>query len=529
MQKLQYLTISTILLASSHSHALKFSAQINDLRLPALLSAAQPPAIKFTAPGQMNVSSLRLCGDSDVGKFASDHPSWEHVEPDQPKLDVVMGYWVVENNSQNVVPTQANWYPIAYQKINIAEDDKDLQWRGDFLPISHNSINAGVNVLQLVGSEMINIHALAKNSFGSNKEYRVFTGAFACINPEEGAEMTPASATQTYEPTPVEMMHSLKEINAAANATFGSGNVNELIESNKKLKIELNALGDRNANYYDRTPTPYKFSFGAQGEEINSNLYAITKQILGLDYPSAASNLEEYKNVLRANSVYTTLSDLTDLTGDKIQFCNKIGIPSNKDVKSYAYEIFPMNLGCKNLYSENDLSDKFKAIFNPSSKPTSEAFTTLKKDLAKRFYVAAGYVTAQDYLNTKKVARTGCFQKNGQNLISRLVAAYPLGYKVTNGKYLLQPNKDNHVHPESLFAIHDFDKYWSNDKMAVWGQVTVDKDNLDLNNIQNDAIYLPLGRKGDLESSKVERSSFNVPINIRFKTRTVGGSCPPFC
>lgn len=520
--KLQFLTLSTLLLSTS-AYSMRFSATINKLKLPVLMSTEQPPQIKYLAPGNINVTAKRMCGDGDVSQFSSSNPKFDFVPSEEAKLDVIVGYWIVEEGSLDINPNNSNWYPIAYKPVDIASSDSNLNQNGGrFLPFNHAPIGANVNGLTIIRSELVNLYKIAKESFQSSKNYRVYASALACVTPDESSEMVP-EGTGSYAPSPVETINSLSSITNAAESALSGSVINVIINNNKKIKIDPKTATVATSD--PANPKPYSFSFGNQGIDLeSSNLYTLFKSIMNTEYPEAAKDVDEYKTAL-AN----IKSSISGYTNDKIKFCNDVGAVSNKTAKTYTYEPFPMNLTCKNLYSDSALDIAYKALFQPAEKPSVEEFLVVKKNLAKRFLVAAGYEVSQKHLADKPVIRTGCFKKAGQNLIGRIVASYPFKFQFdsVNKRYALKTNPNNHLHPEYLFAISDYYRYFANDVLAIWGQVQQAQGTTNISDIQSqNSIALPLSNRDELEAKPVDNTSFGgVPLNINFKVRSVGGNC----
>lgn len=525
MKKIHYLSVYALLLSTS-AWTMSFKSNIQPLKLPLILSTEQPPSIKYTAPGKVNVTALRMCGDGDVAHFQNEHPDFDFVAHDLKKLDVVMGYWIVEENSSDILPSSSNFYPVVYQKINIAEKAAERVPEGKFFPITQDPISATSNGLDIMKSEMINLYGAAKQAYKADKTYRVMAGTFACVDPDESTELT-ENGSGTFTPSPVQTMHSLAQIPDEVNSAFNTMNLEKIVDDNKKIAIEAKAPNQRKLYQNGTNPEPYKYTLGSNGVSLNAQLLDIGEKILQTALPEG--DLAAYKAALEDVSYK---SSLNGMTGNELSFCNSVGATSDKDNKRFNFELFPMNLSCKHLYGEgNALTNAYNALFNPGSKPDEGQFKNLKKALAKRFYIAAALEAAQkDHSDNGKVVHAGCFKKTNQKLIGRLVGSYPLKFVVDNGKYALKPNANNHIHPESLFAISDYTRYFAHDVLAIWGQVTPGQGSSDSSQLKNDyGIKLPLNNPTELLSKPVDTSSFGSPININFKVRSVGGSCTIYC
>jgi hypothetical protein len=500
------------------------------------MAVEQPPAIKFTTAGAIAVNATSYCGDGDVVSFAGSNPSFDFIPNSSTTMDAIAGYWIVEEGATGnaLLPTSTNWQPIAYKKIPLTGTGSS---DGHFFSISQNVVPTNKNVMKLISSDLINLYSAAKESFESKKKFKVFTAILSCVNPD-GAENLITDGSGTYEATPIELVHSLKEINSEVNEAFDTTNLST-IKNNKKVKIDFKAATDRNLGN-ENSPKPYDFSLGNQGEPISGPLYDTYENILDASFPTLddTPSPEEYTTEMVALGWHNGLK--TGMAGDKIDYCNAQGANSDKDAKKYPkFEPFPLNLSCKNLFTEGSnttaLVDSYNALFNPAVVPSEDDFKTAKKALAKRFFMAAVYQTAQVYFNTKDtVAKSGCFQKPGQpHLINRIVASYPLNYAVGSaGNYVISGNLANHLHPEWLFAISDKNNYFANDAKAIWGQ-TVGGQNI--GDVRTRSINLPLNDPQLLTNPVTPATFGGAAININFKARhkdegeEVAGVCIVYC
>ena len=499
MRNLHKLSILAVLV-SSPVWSMSFTSTMKTFQPPVTLGVEQPPAIQFTAPGKIGVSATPYCGDGDVVHFAGEHPSFEFLPSTGTSMDAIAGYWIVDDGATGdaLLPKSANWYPIAYQKIPLSGSGTSV---GKFLSISQNPVGTNSNVMDLISTDLRLLHSTAKDSFESNKNYKVFAAILSCASPDGAANLI-TDGSGTYEATPIELVHSLNEIKSVVNTAFNTTNFATIL-GNTKVKIDLKAAANRNLG--TNSPKPYDFILGSNGEPISGSLYDTYKNILEATYPAQDSDptVEEHTAIMQGLSWRALLQ--SGMSGDKIAYCNAQGAKSDKNAKTYlAYEPFPLNLSCKNLFSGSELSDSYKALFNPPAIPSEDDFKTAQKALAKRFFMAAVYQTAQNYFNTKpSVAKTGCFKKSAQpHLIHRIVASYPLNFAIgSNGKYVISGNASNHLHPESLFAISDYSRYFSNETLAIWGQTAPSQNTGD---VRTRAFDLPLGNKTLLNQNKVD-------------------------
>lgn len=540
--------LATLVLGPFSASAMSFKAQIQPLKLPLMISTTQPPKVKFTPPGEISVGLMRMCGDGDVAHFEQEHPEFDFVPQTVTNLHVLVGYWVVEADSTNPVPSSANFYPIGYRKNEIAEGPTTIKYEGKFLPIN-KSFSPGPNGLNLMAMEILNLHKVAKESFGAQKDYRIFAGASTCVTPAQESALADASSSGfTYTPSPVEILHTLTSTgsgqlldlaNSAANDLDASedNKVNQFVNKYDKVKF---TMGDKNESIYKDNTTyiaepgkkPYRYDIGNHGESMTSlQSFAIMEEIAKLDYPTMtgatdADKLLEYRNTMTALSTYSKVSGI-----DSMAKCKSVAnIDVNGAAPQYKWEAFPMNLSCKHLLSNGQLQNKVTELFKPDTLPDQAKFDSLKKDLAKRFFVASVFETAQKALHASssvKIERPNCFNTSGsQKLIHRLVGSYPFEFKKTAGAYKINPSAYNHVHPEPLFALVDYTRYFSDDRVGVWGQVLPASATPDP---EAWGMKFPL-KNQDWSDNEVDSSTFNgVPININFKIRSVGGSCPMFC
>lgn len=525
----RYFPISLIFITLP-THAMKFSSTINQMKLPLLMSVEQPPQIKYVPPGQISLSARRFCGDGDVAHFASENPSFEFVPSDAPKLDVIVGYWIVESNNLNpLIPDQNNWYPIAYNKIDITGSNQATTQTVTLNRFNHLPNTA--NGLTVIKNELKNVYSVARDSYLSSKSYNLYASVISCVGPDHSEEM---DQTKPYKASPIEIINSLSNIES------GLGNYLEDYlksidekknETSKLTKIKIIPINPQPDNF----PKPYEYRFGDEGIEINGNgkLLEHFQNIMSISYPvdsdgKPLTDIIEFKKQLSNNSVKADIAGFD--RPDKLSYCNRVGAMTNANVKTYTnLEPFIMNLTCKNLIKDLDLSYAFRDLFYPNEIPNKNLFDANKKNLARRFLVAAGYQSVQSHFNSSlNITRTGCLKKpNQSSSIHRIVASYPLKFKLENHQYALKAHPSNHLHPESLFAIRDFGNYFNHDFLGIWGQVQPNQGPTDITLIKDEnSILLPLNDKSLFDTHKLDDASFNgVPININFKVRSVGGSC----
>lgn len=499
-QKNIHLLGLSLLTLSTSAFSMQFTSTINKLKLPLLMSVEQPPAIKYVPPGSMYVTARRMCGDGDVAHFHAEHPNFDFVPSNQERLDVIIGYWVVKDGETSINPTKENWFPIAYSKVKIETSLTANSEIGRFLPFTHSPIGPSTNGLQIVRDELEKLHDVSSKRFENTTNYKTYASVISCVGPDDSQHITPEGQGE-ITPSPLDIVKSLDLIVA------GSFN-----EKTSKIKISIN-----------QSSKNYKFEIGETGHDLSGKLFDTFKQIMEIKWTDP-KDLDEYK---KENSLINLAESLKGLSGDKIDYCNKMGAQSHRQQKQYAFELFPMNLSCKKLFSDSDLVNAFNALVNPTEKPDKNDFEIRQKKLAERFLIAAALEKAQEKLDDPtKIVKTGCFPRSGQRPIDRIVASYPLKFipkTVTGGlAYDLKANDYNHLHPESLFAIRDFATYFGADFRAIWGQVVPGQAITQPQINSNYAISLnwPVSGPNPLVSSFA-----SVQLNINFKTRSVGGSC----
>lgn len=506
---------------------MNFQSPVNPLKIPLTLSVDQPPAIKYVPPGNIGVSSTSYCGDGDVQSFGNQYQSFDFLPSNTTSMDTIAGYWIV-GEGESVLPTPENWFPVAYQKVPMNGT------AAPFKSISQNP-TPNLNLMTLIGSDLVNVYQAAKDSFGSTKKFSVFTALFSCVNPDDSSKLV-HGAPGAYAPSAIELVHSLKVIDDEVNTAF-NGDIADIIKKNK-IKITLRTSGSNLASMTDR-PKPYTMTPNdSDGENLSGTLFNTSKAILDTVYPTLADDatVSDYISAMASSS-----TALAGFNGDKIAYCNAQGATSNKDSKIYdKYEPFPLNLACKSLFGAN-LAQDYADLFSPGTKPDSAAFMSAKKKLAKRFYTAAAYEAVQKHFQasaTITIARSGCFKKPSQDhLIHRLVASYPLNFAPTATspkKYVISGNQSGHLHPEYLFAIRDKNNYFAHEELAIWGQVTLNQGPFNRAHFDGKAIILPLGSPSGLDLHPVDASTFRgTSININFKARhkgpNAGGACRVYC
>jgi hypothetical protein len=307
---------------------------------------------------------------------------------------------------------------------------------------------------------------------------------------------------------------------------------------------------------------------------LPSNASQADKDKFAADNPTDAdkirylnSKINEWKNTLAINP-----SPDQDA---KISYCQSLGINTDRSVPSFRWEVFPMNVSCKKLFNENESISSDKTSLSAAYKDLTstiatsadmatlrDKFWSIKKTLAMRYYVANATNVLQKSLQTNsdlKISHANCFNSGSKPLITRLVGSYPIRFTLSGSAYTTSPNPFNHLHPEPLFALSDWKNYASSDIIGIWGQVvnrtpyyppgafsgvtggvdgSIDPGSIILPdpipatpiNPLEWGVYLPINDSTELSKNKVEGKTFKGPaINILFKIRSIGGSCPGFC
>lgn len=560
------LLIASLALSSLSASAMSFKAQMQPLKLPLMISTSQPPKVKFTPPGEMSIGLQRMCGDGDVADFSNDHPDFDFVPQSTTQLDVIIGYWVVEEGA-DFVPNSNNFYPVGYRKSPIAESSSSVVYNGNFIPMN-KSFSPGPNGVNIIATDIINLRNIAQRSMGSAKNYRIFAGASTCLNPTDSAALaTPGTPGFTFTPSPVEIGHVLSHEDSSSSTAPGlvyeaekavssldtstSSKVDKFAKDNDHVSYQIGMKGSTpdtiykggGTGYDATTQKPFEFNVGKSGgadiEAKASGAWSAFKDIANLDYPDLsalpptatdADKLAEYKNKLNAASISSKLSASTS---NELSYCASFNLNTNSNAPQYKWEAFPMNLSCKFLFKGSALVTAFSALYNPSSLPSQSVFEDLKRNLAARFYVAAVFEAVQKTMHADsgiKIERASCYNKpSGKPMIYSLVGSYPFQFQLSAKHWQVNPLSLTHHHPEPLFALSDFQRYFDSDKVGVFGQVL---DPAAAQNIQAQdwGISFPVKDKSEWINNDVDSATFNSsPINIYFRIRSIGGSCPMFC
>ena len=512
MYKKSLFGFSLLALATS-GHTMSFNTPISKLNLPVMLSTEPPPPVKYFPPSTINVSALRTCGDADVVHFAENHQNFEYVPSDAPNFDVIMGYWIVADNATNIMPTKGNWYPIAYQKVPIATSEANRIYEGHFHPINHASTPNNLNVMGLIKPELLHLYELSKESFERTTKYRVFSAAFGCANPNGAEDLHP---NKEFAPSPVQILHSLKKLkDEVDNFNLDNNSSNDI-----KIKITKNSSG---ANLFSDSvlPSPFSYELSDSGDAKLSGLaYDMFKNILGAPYPAQDKNYLEEMNKLSFRE------NLASFIGaDKITYCNQMGLKSSNSETIYKeLEAFPMNLSCKNLFHENAIQEKYDDLFS-ANRPALEKFNKAKRDLARLFLAAAAFQAVQENLNSPSRSTAGCHPKDGQYFVERL-NSFPFKLSKPNGSAIYKFEASGSVqHPEFLFAINQYTRYYSHDVLGIWGQVTNVLQAPTSPAVYRDGQSMLLPNQPTPGDELTSESFSGSPININFKTKSVGGGC----
>jgi hypothetical protein len=505
----------SLLAITSAGHTMSFNTPISKLNLPVMLSTEPPPPVKYFPPSTINVSAVRTCGDGDVVHFAGNHPNFEYVPSDATQFDVIMGYWIVEENATNIMPTEGNWFPIAYKKVPIATSESNRIYEGHFHPINHASTPNTTNVMTLIRSELLHLYQLSTQSFERSKNYRVFSAAFGCANPDGAEDLDQGKA---FAPSPVQILRSLEKLKVEVE-DFNLDNINS-----NKIKITTKLAQDSQLFGGPTTqPSPFSFELSSSGDvELSGAAYEMFKAILGASYPAG----QDYQGEMNQLSFKDRLDNF--IGTDKIDYCNAMGLKSHKTLKSYDnLEAFPMNLSCKNLFQGNSLLEKYNALFSATRPDTLDKFNTAKKDLARLFLTAAAFTAVQNELNKTSRSTAGCHPKinNGQNYVERL-NSFPFKLSKPNGSPIYKFEASGPVqHPEYLFAINQYTRYYSHPVLGIWGQVTNVLQAPTSPQVYRDGQSMLLPNTPAPVDELTLESFSGSPININFKTRSVGGGC----
>lgn len=545
------LLMTTLALASASAFGMNFKAEIQPLKLPLMLSTSQPPKVKFTPPGEISVGLQRMCGDGDVANFQSEHPEVDFVSQDVHDLHVIIGYWVVEEGA-NAVPSPANFYPVGYRLSPIAEQAADVVYKGDFLPMN-KSFSPGPNGLNIIATDIINLQKISEKSFSSNKNYRVFAGASTCVDPDQKSALaTSGSPGFKFTPSPVEIGYVLSSEGTAGLLKAAESTVQSDLDVDKNNKIDLFITKNSKIDYdiasssetiykgsgYEATnQKPIKWDYKGGMAEVDisgEKTFNVFEKVAKLDYPDIkslpptatdADKLQKYKDDLKSAGVYGQLTN-----APSIGYCTSMNLSVDQNGPQYKWETFPMNLSCKYLIRDGQLASAYNSLFSPSSLPSEDDFNGLKKKLATRYFVAASFEATQKKMHADsnlKIERPNCYNVAGKPMISKLVGSYPFQFLKTGDKYAINPKAYTHMHPEPLFALSDYSRYFASDAVGVWGQVLPANETPDP--IQWGMLF-PLKDQSKWNENQIDSSTFNgTPINIYFRIRSIGGSCPMFC
>lgn len=513
MYKKSLFGFSLLALATS-GHTMSFNTPISKLNLPVMLSTEPPPPVKYFPPSTINVSAVRTCGDGDVVHFAENHQNFEYVPSDAPDFDVIMGYWIVEDNATNIMPTKENWYPVAYKKVQIATSEANRIYEGHFHPINHASTPNSLNVMGLIKPELLHLYELSRESFERTKKYRVFSAAFGCANPNGAEDLVQGKA---FAPSPVQILRSLEKLKVEVD----NFNLDNITSNDIKIKITIKSPQDSQLFNDSVLPSPFSYELSNSGVDLPQPAYGMFKRILDATYPADG---EDYLLTMKSRDFN---SDLDNFIGaDKIAYCNAMGLSSDKLQKTYDnLEAFPMNLSCKNLFDGNGLQDKYNALFS-TVRPTPDNFKKAKKDLARLFLMGAAFTAVQNELNqTTSRSTAGCHPKNGQYFVERL-NSFPFKLSKPNGSAIYKFEASGSVqHPEFLFAINQYTRYYSHDVLGIWGQVTNVLQAPTSPAVYRDGQSMLLPNQPTPDRELTSESFSGSPININFKTKSVGGGC----
>ena len=567
------LPLALISLGTQLALGMTFKTQIQPLKLPRTLMMSAPTQVPDTVAGDLSVGMMRMCGDGDVVRYSQTYPDFNFVAATQTKLDVITGYWIADADEKSPVPSPTNFYPVAYVKdVSVSESSAGVKFVDAALPINH-ALSNPVNAFKILSIDMTNIYRNATRSYGAKKSYRLYAGAFTCINMDDaGAVISAKSSDYKYTPSPVEITHVFTHplgLKAKAEAEA-------LKAGSDKMKMSVSSQ-PKNDSLYSMEPDesdvrfPYHFKFDEGDISLSgTKAFDLYKKVMAYNHPkledAPSSSTAEPKEPASADDKIKYYNDkIVEMKNsfgaipntseqDKISYCKNLGLNVSEEKSPYKWEIFPMNASCKFLHDEAEFSDAYSKLFQTINSitlvPDESKFNGLKKNLAKRLYAANAIEVAQKNLNESsnlKISHANCFNSNSKPIINRVIGSYPFHFSPDPAapRFTILPNVNNHVHPEPLYAIRNFNQYHASDVHGIWAQVISSGPVYtpgeatefyvpDYQEAEFDprdwSILLPVNDKLQLLDRKIESKTFQVPgINILFKIRSVSGSCPGYC
>lgn len=558
MKRLQTLTVLCAGLGATTSWGMGFKTYLNPVKLPYQMSTSEPPVLRFTPPGEMSVGLIRACGDGDVERFSRSNSDFDFVPHEMKEMNVNIGYWVVADG-ESPLPSSSNFFSIARKRAPVAEQTVQIINDGTFRPEMLNyrygtpvfkdgkvenskgfeaSLKPGdQNGMALLATDLINLHQQAKRSFGTQKKYRIYAGAFVCLG-----DQNEVKKNNQYIPSAVETTHSLSHpdhgllgtINTALNS-LDLDNVEEFKTYYSTISYKGNEAESIYPTAYEASSQrPYKFKISKE-EQIDiksmNSIWKAFSDVAKLSYPvidpAETNPLAKYKSAMKASPVYSKIQ--ADAKG--LEYCQKFNINTNANYTMYKWESFPMNLSCKYLHNSDELAKTIELLFNPTSVPNQESFNILKKQLAGRFYAAAVFEATQKSMEKDDsliVAKSNCFKKSP--MINSIIAAYPFEFRRNDADktYSIMSEHKN-AHPEPLFALIDYKQYFADNKVSIWGQLLGSSLSGSFKP-ESWSILLPLGDENALTDHEINKSTFRkTSINIMLRIRSIGGHCPMFC
>lgn len=230
--------VTTLALFGGSAHALDFKTSLRTVQLPTTAQRKITPVARPSVPGTMSIAGQLYCGDADVEHFvaqqggnfdvvngdtevitySADHMSYDiDISTTQQPLYTTIGYWVVRDGEEPL-PTKDNFNTVSWGYMSVTPDGNSTM---DLTFPASRASDGRPDALQMLRKEVTKTHSLTSKAFGHTRDYRVFMGVFACINPmnqeaQVAKPVVPSSLSEDdYRPSHADINYSLAQQPAA--------------------------------------------------------------------------------------------------------------------------------------------------------------------------------------------------------------------------------------------------------------------------------------------------------------------------
>lgn len=439
--------------------------------------------IIYPRGGEFLFYSSRWCGDSDVAHYYE-----KNAQEDSGKgaatVKMVLGYWIDDASAASSVPTESNWFSIAYGTLDVNGSAISNLYRSS----SGQKMSASKTLL----NEYSRLMGLAKLA-PAGKNLKLYSAAMVC-HEYQGLE-----GTEPEKEAPVATQISNQLVNSGSSLYAKMDSMSSDDKFEKAMKLDITYNKDQ-----------ITLSVGSAGKTIANSYLEKAKSINNFSYPSNAKN-PDYK----VGNYRGDVSGLVSKIGALVTSCDQ---ELSNSTKKYWFEPFALNITCNYLHKANliDLKNKLNmqgADSDSNSVISESLFKKYRDQVADAVATAAVLDEAQKILEDDKNInrnKTRCFDPS-QRYLNKILASMVLPFeKKADGGYSFGDLGKMSL-PESNYALGGAEPYYKND-VAVFMN------------------YKSVPKRPGLEFSRNEQPSmdFAAALDFNFHIRDIGCSDGPF-